>query len=237
MSTRRGAKSAPPQAAVGEVAGSAVVVPAVEVPSVAAAPAAVADEGGEEVDEEVVDPAVDPAVEVAEAEADEGGEQVEEEVVGVEDGGEEAEAPVEEPEAPQGRVTRGQASGGVPTGPAVPAVPKPRTSTVYRPAKDNAPAQAIWARMLDLKKSFRVVARTVRPALNDMGNRTMRQLKADATYHEQQPEFEEVRAELERRLAEKMARINALYDWKMEQAERETAARKHNFEHEYQVCV
>jgi hypothetical protein len=221
MSTRRGAKSAPPpQAAVSEVVEEEVVAPAVVAP--VAAP--------------VVAPAVvAPVVEAAEA--DEGGEEVEDGVVGVEDGGEEAEGLVEEPEAPQGRVTRGQASGGAPAGPAVPAAPKPRTSTVYRPAKDNEKAQAIWARMAELKKSFRVVARVVRPALNDMGNRTMRQLKADETYHEQRPEFEEVQAELDRRLEEEIARINALYDQKIEKTERETAATKHNFENEYQVCI
>ncbi len=239
MSTRRGAKSA--------VVAPAVVAPAVVAPAVVApvaapvvvplvapvvAPAVVAPVAAPVVAPVVAPAVVAPVVEAAEA--DEGGEEVED---GVEDGGEEAEGLVEEPEAPQGRVTRGQASGGAPAGPAVPAAPKPRTSTVYRPAKDNEKAQAIWARMAELKKSFRVVARVVRPALNDMGNRTMRQLKAGETYHEQRPEFEEVQAELDRRLEEEIARINALYDQKIEKTERETAATKHNFENEYQVCI
>lgn len=120
-STKRGTKSAPP--------------PVVAVPTVVA-PVAPA-----------VASVVAPCVEVAEA--DERGEGVEDGAVGVEDGSVEAEGVIQEPAAPQGRVTRGQASGGAPAGPTVPAAPKPRTPTVYRPAKDNEKAQAIWARMAD----------------------------------------------------------------------------------------
>lgn len=89
---------------------------------------------------------------------------------------------------------------------------------------DSAKVQAAHERTLDLKAKFSELAKSIKPALLHLAQRTIDKLKTDPKAHEQEPEFRDVMATLDQRLEEALEQARAKEQMEIAAARHECAA-------------
>ncbi|KAF2855006.1 hypothetical protein T440DRAFT_201070 [Plenodomus tracheiphilus IPT5] len=75
-------------------------------------------------------------------------------------------------------------------------------------------------RQLNLKMSYRSLAKVQKALLDELSNRTTSNLEKDAEYHTQCPEYEPLMADLDRRRDSRLDEVNAMRTYRLEQLER-----------------
>lgn len=92
-------------------------------------------------------------------------------------------------------------------------------------------------RQLNLKMSYRSLAKIQKNILEELSNRTTNSLENDAEYYKQCPEYEPLMAALDQRKEQRMAEINALKSTKLDQLERVRIATEHIEKQKYIVST
>ncbi|KAI8943501.1 hypothetical protein NX059_001503 [Plenodomus lindquistii] len=75
-------------------------------------------------------------------------------------------------------------------------------------------------RQLNLKMSYRSLAKVQKVLLDELSSRTTSNLEKDAKYHTQCPEYEPLMADLGRRRDSRLDQVNAMHKYQLEQLER-----------------
>ena len=75
-------------------------------------------------------------------------------------------------------------------------------------------------RQLNLKMSYRSLAKVQKALLEELSNRTINNLDADSNYHAQCPEYEPLMVSLDQRRDSRLDEVNAMRTYRLEQLER-----------------
>ncbi|KAI4649143.1 hypothetical protein J4E93_003457 [Alternaria ventricosa] len=82
-------------------------------------------------------------------------------------------------------------------------------------------------RQLNLKMSYRSLAKVQKALLEELANRTTKNLEDDPQYHKKCPEYEAVMAQLDQRRDSRLDQINSLRTYRLEELERVRIAEEH----------
>ncbi|KAI4926896.1 uncharacterized protein J4E92_006056 [Alternaria infectoria] len=82
-------------------------------------------------------------------------------------------------------------------------------------------------RQLNLKMSYRSLAKVQKALLEELANRTTKNLEDDPQYHKKCPEYEAVMAQLDQRRDSRLDQINSLRTYRLEELERIRVAEEH----------
>lgn len=92
-------------------------------------------------------------------------------------------------------------------------------------------------RQLNLKMSYRSLAKVQKTLLEELSNRTIRHLEDDADYHKQCPAYKPVMAQLDQHRDSRLDQLNAARTYGLEQLERVRNAEKHIQHAQYIVSI
>lgn len=82
-------------------------------------------------------------------------------------------------------------------------------------------------RQLNLKTSYRSLAKVVKATLDELANRTVKNLQNDPDYYKKCPEYEPLMAQLDERRDRRLDQTSAWRTYRLEQLERVRVAEKH----------
>ena len=82
-------------------------------------------------------------------------------------------------------------------------------------------------RQLNLKMSYRSLAKVQKLLLEELANRTTKSLEEDPEFHRKCPEYEAVMAQLDQRRDARLDQVNAMRTYRLEQMERVRIAEEH----------
>jgi hypothetical protein len=95
--------------------------------------------------------------------------------------------------------------------------------------------EADLRRQLNLKMSYRSLAKVQKSLLEELSKRTINNLQKDEDYHKKCPEYEPLMAQLKERRDGRVDQIDATRTYRLEQVERVRQAEKHIQEEQYIV--
>jgi hypothetical protein len=90
-------------------------------------------------------------------------------------------------------------------------------------------------RQLNLKTSYRSLAKVQKAILDELSNRTVKHLQDDPDYHKKCPEYEPLMAQLDERRDARLDQANAWRTYRLEQLERVRVAEEHIQKQQYLV--
>ncbi len=147
--------------------------------------------------------------------------------------------PVPQPSPPKPS-TRGKGRGGrIARGKgkiAKPAAPKPVAGRGRRHKMYDSPkAQAAYERMIELKANYSSIAKAVKPAVQEIADRSINQLLQDPSIIQKVPEYQEIQSFLHQRLTDAKKTTDRQLEFGQAMAERVYEGQKEIVHREFQV--
>lgn len=90
-------------------------------------------------------------------------------------------------------------------------------------------------RQLELKVAYRAVAKALKPMLAELADRTARELEADEERHQAYPEYDRMITELDHRLSQRIASVQASLREEEARFERDIKAKERIIRHRFEV--
>ncbi|KAF2128777.1 hypothetical protein P153DRAFT_376161 [Dothidotthia symphoricarpi CBS 119687] len=121
----------------------------------------------------------------------------------------------------------------LPTNGEVPAKPGRRLPGRRRQPHADVHVEADLRRQLNVKMNYRSLAKVQKILLEELSNRTLKNLQNDPDYHERVPGYAPLMAQLDQRRDARLDQVNAVRTYKLEQLERVRIAEEHIQKEQY----
>ena len=103
--------------------------------------------------------------------------------------------------------------------------------------RNNPNIEAYYIRIRELKQAFRDVGKALKPALVELANRTVQELEQDPNTYKNYECYEQVKADLDKRLLERKANVQRGLRHAQKQARHEYKQAKYGIEESYKVLA